>query len=48
MAALGGGEEGRKEKTKSLPPLPDKTTQRRWRNLTEEVEKIQQNRSLLS
>jgi hypothetical protein len=35
MAALGGGEEGRKERTKSLPPPPDRTAQRRWKNLTE-------------
>ena len=42
MAALGGGKEGRKEKTKSLSPPPDRTAQRRWSNLTEEVEKTQQ------
>jgi hypothetical protein len=41
MAILGGGEEGRKEKTKSLPPPPDRTAQMRWRKLTEEVEKTQ-------
>jgi hypothetical protein len=35
MAALGGGEEGRKERTKSLPPPLDRTAQRRWKNLTE-------------
>jgi hypothetical protein len=35
MAAQGGGEEGRKERTKSLPPPPDRTAQRRWKNLTE-------------
>jgi hypothetical protein len=33
MAALSGGEDGRKEKTKSLPPPPDRTAQRQWRNL---------------
>jgi hypothetical protein len=36
MAAQGGGEEGRKERTKSLPPPPDRTAQRRWKNLTDE------------
>jgi hypothetical protein len=34
MAALSEGEEGRKEKTKSLPPPPNRTAQRRWKNLT--------------
>ena len=41
MAALGGGEEGRKEKTKSLPPPPDRIAQRWWRNLTERWKKTQ-------
>ena len=39
MAALGRGEEGRKEKTKSLPPPPNRTARRQWRNLTKEVKK---------
>jgi hypothetical protein len=34
MAALSVGEEGRKEKTKPLPPPPDRNAQRQWRNLT--------------
>jgi hypothetical protein len=42
MAALGGREEGRKEKTEALRPPPGRTAQRRWSNLTEEVEKTQQ------
>ena len=41
MATLGGGEEGRKERTKSLPLPSNKTAQRRWRNLTE-VEKTKE------
>ena len=41
MAALGGGEEERKEKTKSLSPPPNGTTQRQWRNLTERWKKAQ-------
>jgi hypothetical protein len=39
MTALGGGKEGRKERTKSLPLPPDRTAQRRWIGLIEEVEK---------
>jgi hypothetical protein len=42
MAALGGGEEGRKEFTKSLSPPPERTVQKWWRNLTEEVEKTKE------
>jgi hypothetical protein len=38
-ATLGGGKEGRKERTKSLPLPPDRTAQRRWIGLTEEAEK---------
>jgi hypothetical protein len=33
MAALGGREEGRKERTKYLPPPPKGAAQRRWRSL---------------
>jgi hypothetical protein len=39
MAILGGKEKGRKERTKSLPPPLERSAQRLWRNLTEEVEK---------
>jgi hypothetical protein len=42
MAALGEREEGRKERTKSLPRPLDRTAQRQWRNLTEEVEKTKE------
>jgi hypothetical protein len=49
MAALGGGEEGRKERTKSLPPPLERTAQRQWIDLTEEAEETkEEKRSLLS
>jgi hypothetical protein len=47
VAALGGGEEGRKERTKSLPPPPNRTSQRRWRDLIEEVENTKKRNLLL-
>ena len=38
MAALGGREEGRKERTNSLPPPSERAAQKRRRSLTKEVE----------
>jgi hypothetical protein len=38
MATLGGKEERRNERTKSLPHPSKRSTQRWWRNLTKEVE----------
>jgi hypothetical protein len=37
MSTQGRREEGRKERTKSLPPPPEKAAQKQWRSLTEEV-----------
>jgi hypothetical protein len=46
MAALGGREEGRKEKIEAFPP--PRVEPRQWSNLTEEVEKTQTKKCLLS
>jgi hypothetical protein len=39
MVALREGEDGRKERAKSLPPPLERATQRRWGSLTKDVEK---------
>jgi hypothetical protein len=41
MVALREGEDGRKERAKSLPPSLERATQRRWGSLTKDVEKLE-------
>ena len=45
--APSGGKDGRREKAKSLPPPPERATQRQWNNLTEEMERYRR-KGLLS